>query len=185
VKRERTFVSGLTPVSNTQQDFQSALRTMLPTLHFRGPLLRVLTIPRSWPLRMLFAVVVLAFASAHAQTTGLTGQYYDNAGFTALTTTRVDATVNFNWDTSAPSGTAITNGDTFSVAWSGKLEPEFSTGEIWIPSTTYQWRPRQPGSNRKAASAWRQIPAIANIAWSMGSLRSLRRCKSSNRDSNP
>jgi autotransporter-associated beta strand protein len=100
---------------------------MLPTLlHFRVLVLRVLTVPRFWPLQMFFAIAVLSIGTVHAQTTGLTGQYYDNADFTALTTTRVDATVNFDWGTSAPSGSAFTDGDTFSVVWSGQLEPEFS-----------------------------------------------------------
>ncbi|HUW81451.1 MAG TPA: Calx-beta domain-containing protein, partial [Phycisphaerae bacterium] len=34
--------------------------------------------------------------------TGLTGQYYDNMDFTALTLTRVDTTVNFDWATGSP-----------------------------------------------------------------------------------
>ena len=62
---------------------------------------------------------------AHAQN-GLTGEYFDTAAFGTLKATRTDATVNFNWAAAIPSGTAITNADTFSVAWSGQIEPEFS-----------------------------------------------------------
>lgn len=69
---------------------------------------------------------VLFTRAALAAGTGLTGQYYDTATFGTLKTTRTDATVNFDWGTAIPSGTAITNGDTFSVAWSGQVEPEFS-----------------------------------------------------------
>lgn len=58
--------------------------------------------------------------------TGLTGQYYDTASFTTLKTTRTDATVDFSFGTSIPAGTSITNADTFSIAWSGQVEPEFS-----------------------------------------------------------
>lgn len=58
--------------------------------------------------------------------TGLTGQYYDTATFTTLKTTRTDATVDFSFGTSIPSGTSITSADTFSIAWSGQVEPEFS-----------------------------------------------------------
>ena len=64
--------------------------------------------------------------TALAAGTGLTGQYYDTADFGALKTTRTDATVDFNWGTAIPAGTAITNADSFSIAWSGQIEPEFS-----------------------------------------------------------
>jgi hypothetical protein len=69
------------------------------------------------------SVPVLALAQSG---TGLTGQYYDAATFTTLKTTRTDATVDFSFGTSIPSGTSITNADTFSIAWSGQVEPEFS-----------------------------------------------------------
>jgi autotransporter-associated beta strand protein len=68
-------------------------------------------------------VPILVFAQSG---TGLTGQYYDTSAFTTLKTTRTDATVDFNFGTSIPSGTSITNADTFSIAWSGQVEPEFS-----------------------------------------------------------
>jgi len=72
-------------------------------------------------------LVSLAFPSwMTAQGTGLAGQYHDTATFGTLKTTRTDATVDFNWGTAIPSGTAITHADTFSVAWSGQVEPEFS-----------------------------------------------------------
>ena len=81
------------------------------------------------PASRWFAPLVAAlFASgASAQTgTGLTGQYYDTNAFTTLLTTRTDATVNFNWGTAIPSGTTLTNADSFSVIWTGQIEPEFS-----------------------------------------------------------
>jgi autotransporter-associated beta strand protein len=81
--------------------------------------------------------------SGRAQGTGLTGKYYDGSVFTNPLTTRTDATINFNWGTNAPSGTAITNGDTFSVAWTGQIEPQFTelytfyltaddAGRLWV-----------------------------------------------------
>ncbi len=74
-----------------------------------------------------FALFLALATSAIAQTgTGLTGKYYDNSNFTTLVTTRTDATVNFNFASAIPTGTAITNADSFSVAWSGQLEPQFS-----------------------------------------------------------
>jgi autotransporter-associated beta strand protein len=83
-------------------------------------------------------------ATVFAQSgTGLTGKYYDNSDFTSLKTTRTDATVDFNWGSAIPSGTALTSADTFSVAWSGQIEPQFSelytfhfsaddTGRLWV-----------------------------------------------------
>lgn len=66
---------------------------------------------------LLFASSPPAFAGG----TGLTGEYYDNSDFTSLKVTRTDATVNFNWGANAPvSGVAA---DTFSVRWSGQIEP--------------------------------------------------------------
>ncbi len=71
--------------------------------------------------------LILLVTSGVAQAgTGLTGQYYDTAAFGTLKTTRTDASINFNFGTGIPSGTAITNADTFSIAWSGQVEPAFS-----------------------------------------------------------
>ncbi|MGB8169562.1 MAG: PA14 domain-containing protein, partial [Chthoniobacteraceae bacterium] len=71
------------------------------------------------------ACLLFLTSLASAQTgTGLTGQYYDTATFGTLKTTRTDATVNFDWGTAIPAGTAITNADTFSIVWSGQVEPE-------------------------------------------------------------
>jgi hypothetical protein len=89
-------------------------------------------------------------------TSGLTGTYYDNPDFTGSSVTRVDATVDFNWQTAAPH--AAINGDHFSVRWTGKIQPKFSetytmyvTGDdgarlwvngqlvidAWLPDTTF------------------------------------------------
>lgn len=76
------------------------------------------------PLRLAGLAVLCAAKILAAN--GLTGRYYDTETFSSLKTTRTDATVNFDWGTATPSGTALTSGDTFSVAWSGQLEPEFS-----------------------------------------------------------
>jgi hypothetical protein len=56
--------------------------------------------------------------------TGLTGQYFDNADLTNLRLTRLDATVNFNWGRSAPA--ANIGADTFSIRWTGQVEPRYS-----------------------------------------------------------
>lgn len=55
---------------------------------------------------------------------GLTGQYFDNADFTASKLTRIDPAVNFTWGTAAPvTGVANT---TYSVRWTGAVVPQFS-----------------------------------------------------------
>jgi len=56
--------------------------------------------------------------------TGLKGDYYDNSDFTTLRLTRTDATVNFNWGTGSPD--ASMGADTFSICWTGKVQPQFS-----------------------------------------------------------
>ena len=92
---------------------------------------------------MACLALALAAAASLGQGTGLTGQYFENSDFTSLATTRVDTNVNFNWGTGLPAGTAITNADTFAVAWSGQLEPEYSelytfyvtaddTAKLWL-----------------------------------------------------
>ncbi|MEM7553097.1 MAG: PA14 domain-containing protein [Cyanobacteria bacterium P01_A01_bin.84] len=55
---------------------------------------------------------------------GLRGEYYDNADFTNLVLTRNDATVNFNWRRGSPDPTIGSN--TFSVRWTGSVEPLYS-----------------------------------------------------------
>ncbi len=56
--------------------------------------------------------------------TGLKGDYYDNMDFTAFTLTRTDATVNFDWGAGSPDPSI--GADTFSVRWTGQVQPLFS-----------------------------------------------------------
>jgi glucose/arabinose dehydrogenase len=55
---------------------------------------------------------------------GLRGTYYNNVDFTGTTFTRVDPTVNFDWAKGAPAPGIAT--DTFSVRWTGFVQPQFS-----------------------------------------------------------
>lgn len=55
--------------------------------------------------------------------TGLLGEYYDNADFTNLKLTRLDASINFDWSTGSPAS-GIIGSDTFSVRWIGHLRPQ-------------------------------------------------------------
>ncbi|MFO8006366.1 MAG: PA14 domain-containing protein, partial [Candidatus Brocadiia bacterium] len=67
-------------------------------------------------------------ASATPQATGagdgLTGDYYDNMDFTNLALTRVDPTVNFDWGSGSPAPSM--GADSFSVRWTGQVEPLYS-----------------------------------------------------------
>ena len=55
---------------------------------------------------------------------GLSGEYFNNTDFTAWKLNRTDATVNFNWGSGSPaSGIA---GDTFSVRWTGEVQPQYN-----------------------------------------------------------
>lgn len=49
-----------------------------------------------------------------------------SVNLTNLKTTRSDSTVNFDWGSSVPSGTSITDGDSFSVRWSGAIQTRYS-----------------------------------------------------------
>jgi hypothetical protein len=55
---------------------------------------------------------------------GLSATYWDNINFTGPTVTRVDPTVNFNWGTGSPAPGI--GADTFSVRWTGLIQPRFS-----------------------------------------------------------
>jgi GH43 family beta-xylosidase len=54
---------------------------------------------------------------------GLTAQYFQNSDFTGLAETRIE-NVSHNWGTGSPA--AGVNGDTFSVRWTGQIEPAYS-----------------------------------------------------------
>jgi hypothetical protein len=56
--------------------------------------------------------------------TGLKGDYYDNADFTNLILTRTDATVNYDWGTGSPDPSI--GPDSFSVRWTGEVQPLYS-----------------------------------------------------------
>ena len=55
---------------------------------------------------------------------GLRGTYFNNKDLTGTTATRVDATVNFDWARNGP--IAGIDGETFSVRWTGFVQPQFT-----------------------------------------------------------
>jgi glucose/arabinose dehydrogenase len=67
------------------------------------------------------------------QTQGLKGEYYDNIDLTNLKLTRVDPNVNFNWGSAAPN--TLIGPDTFSVRWSGFVQPQFSQTYTFFTNT--------------------------------------------------
>ncbi|MEQ8997305.1 MAG: PA14 domain-containing protein [Coleofasciculus sp. B1-GNL1-01] len=56
--------------------------------------------------------------------TGLTAEYYNNRDFTDLALTRTDETVDFNWGSGSPD--AAIDSNTYSVRWTGFVEPLYS-----------------------------------------------------------
>ena len=55
---------------------------------------------------------------------GLLAEYFDNIDFTSRFPTQVDPTVNFDWGTTAP--IPGMGADTYSVRWTGQIEPLYS-----------------------------------------------------------
>ncbi|HVE42831.1 MAG TPA: PA14 domain-containing protein [Planctomycetota bacterium] len=64
---------------------------------------------------------------------GLKGEYFDNQDLTNLRITRTDATVDFNWGSGSPD--PVIAPDTFSVRWSGQVEPP-ATGTYVFTTTS-------------------------------------------------
>ena len=58
------------------------------------------------------------------QGNGLKGEYYNNTNFTDLAVTRTDTSVDFDWGFGSPASNIAS--DTFSVRWTGKVEPLYS-----------------------------------------------------------
>jgi len=56
--------------------------------------------------------------------TGLTGNYFNGMNFETPVLTRVDETINFNWDLASPD--AVVQNDNFSVRWTGVIEPLYA-----------------------------------------------------------
>jgi hypothetical protein len=63
--------------------------------------------------------ITVTSAPSSGSGTGLKGEYYDNMDFTALAITRIDPTVNFDWQYGSPD--AAIGVDTFSARWTGKI----------------------------------------------------------------
>jgi hypothetical protein len=80
-------------------------------------------------LGVVFALILTGSAGPQATAQaasgdGLKGYYYDNKDLTGLKLTRTDSQVNFVWGMGAPGGSIAP--DTFSVRWTGQVEPATS-----------------------------------------------------------
>ena len=64
---------------------------------------------------------------------GLRGLYYNNTDFSALALSRLDGPVNFDWTSGSPSGSV--GADTFSVRWTGQVEPRYSQTYTFYTAT--------------------------------------------------
>lgn len=82
--------------------------------------------------------------------TGLRGHYYDNADLTNLKMARTDATINFDWGTGSPDPSI--GPDTFSVRWTGELQPRYS--ETYTFYTTSDDGVRLCVGGRKIIDNW-------------------------------
>ena len=72
-----------------------------------------------------FTVAAISDPPATAATgTGLYGEYYDALYFKERKATRTDATINFDWGTGAPHSSI--GSDTFSIRWTGWIQPKVS-----------------------------------------------------------
>ncbi|HYF91332.1 MAG TPA: Ig-like domain repeat protein, partial [Symbiobacteriaceae bacterium] len=90
-------------------------------LQWRGPVAQTVV-----PAANLYPPVPLPLTQGE----GLVGQYYDNMNFTNLRGTRVDERINFEWQQDPP-GAGITNGETFSVRWTGQYTPSVNHSHLW------------------------------------------------------
>lgn len=76
-------------------------------------------------------LIIKSTLPASGSGTGLKGDYFDNEDLTDLKTTRVDSSVNFDWNNQSPASGI--EDDAFSIRWTGQIEPLFS--ELYTFST--------------------------------------------------
>ncbi|TND00220.1 MAG: PA14 domain-containing protein, partial [Gammaproteobacteria bacterium] len=69
-----------------------------------------------------------------AQGDGLKADYYDGMNFNAFAFTRVDPSVNFDWGSGSPNATLLGN-DTYSIRWSGQIQPNYSEAYTFYTTT--------------------------------------------------
>lgn len=105
--------------------------TFLPNTSISGTIQTISTaVPQKLVLNVPDHPLVVELTPAPVTTTfttsgtGLKGEYYDNKDFTNLKLTRTDATVNFDWASGSPASSI--GADSFSVRWTGQVQPRYS-----------------------------------------------------------
>jgi glucose/arabinose dehydrogenase len=98
-------------------------------------------------------------APSSTNSNGLRGQYFDNANFTKPKLTRTDTNINFNWGRGAP---AAVEADTFSVRWTGKIQPRYS--EQYRFSTRANDGVRLWVNGKKLIDRWQSRPTARTNA---------------------
>ncbi len=78
-------------------------------------------------------LVVTATAVAVGTGGGLRGLYYNNTDFSGLALSRLDGPVNFDWAAGSPSGAV--GADSYSVRWTGQVEPRYSQTYTFYTTT--------------------------------------------------
>nr|RNJ65076.1 MAG: hypothetical protein EDM05_33045 [Leptolyngbya sp. IPPAS B-1204] len=101
-----------------------------------------------------------SMTSRNQSRNGLQGQYFDNANLTRLKLTRSDAGVNFNWGRRAPA--AAIAADTFSVRWTGQVQPRYS--EQYTFSTRSNDGVRLWVNGQKLIDHWQSRPTATTQA---------------------
>ncbi len=87
---------------------------------------------QNWTLDTTATPITPGGGGTNGTGTGLRGEYFDNIDFTNSKVVRTDGVVNFDWANGSPDAT-IAN-DTFSVRWTGQIQPKF--GEEYTFYTT-------------------------------------------------
>jgi beta-glucanase (GH16 family) len=112
------------------------------------------------PQSQLYSAATADTAAVAATGTGLTAQYFDNADFTGASVTRVDPAVAFDWGANSPAP-GISPG-TYSIRWSGKLQPRYS--EPYTFFTTADDGVRLWVNGQLVVDRWSDRPPLAGDA---------------------
>lgn len=97
--------------------------------------------------------------------TGLHGEYFDNQDLSGLRFTRLDPTVDFDWNSSSPSSSI--GPSTFSVRWTGRVQAQHS--ETYTFHTTTDdgvrlWVNGEPLISRWTQGVWESSGTISLVA---------------------
>lgn len=77
-----------------------------------------------WPGFTVTSISSYPYVPLSIEENGLCAEYYDNPYFTELKFTRIDKEVDFNWGFGSPD--SLIGSETFSVRWSGWVQPKTS-----------------------------------------------------------